>query len=105
MADPTSPLFRLELPSGPDQQIVDCVQSVSLDAGPDAMYYAGCTPERSEAGIYRLDPASGRTQLLGRLPAEQSVIAGLAVSPDGKTILVSNQLPRSADLMLIENFR
>jgi hypothetical protein len=33
------------------------------------------------------------------------VIAGLAVSPDGKAILFSSQLPRSADLMLIENFR
>ena len=103
--DPTSPLFRLELPSGPEQQVVDCVQSVSLDAGPDAIYYAGCTPERSEAGIYRLDLASGRPQLLGRLPAQYSLIAGLAVSPDAKTILFSNQLPRSADLMLIEDFR
>jgi Tol biopolymer transport system component/predicted Ser/Thr protein kinase len=103
--DPTSPLFRLELPDGPEQRVVDCVQSVSLESGPDGLYYAGCTPDRSEAAIYRLDAASGRPRLLGRLPAANSVIAGLAVSPDGRTILFASQLPRSADLMLIENFR
>jgi Tol biopolymer transport system component len=69
------------------------------------MYYASCTPDGSEAAIYRLDPASGRRQLLGQLPAEQSQVVGLAASPDGKTILYASQLPRLADLMLIENFR
>ncbi len=102
---PTSPLFRLELPDGPEQQVVGCVQAASLEPGPDGMYYAGCAQERPEVALYRFDSASQRAQLLGRLPAEHSTIAGLAVSPDGKTILVSSQLPNLADLMLIENFR
>ena len=103
--DPISALFRLELPSGPEQQVVDCIRSVSLDAGPDAMYYVGCEPDRSEASVYRLETASGRPQLLGRLPPEYSQISGLAVSPDAKTILFSSNPKGFADLMLIENFR
>jgi Tol biopolymer transport system component len=99
------PLFRMSLPEGLEQQVVDCVQSVSLEAGPDGMYYAGCGPPGSEAEIYRLDVASGRRQLLGRVPAERSLVTALAVSPDGKTILFASLVPRRADLMLIENFR
>ena len=101
--DPTSPLFRLELPDGPARQVVDCVHSRSLADAPDGIYFVGCAPEGAEAPLYRLDPKSGRTRLLGRLPA--SVNWGIAVSPDAKTILFVKTVDRGADLMLIENFR
>ena len=65
----SSPLFRLELPNGPVRQVVDCVQSRSLADGPDAMYYLGCVPFGADSPLYRLDPRSGRSQLLGTLAA------------------------------------
>ena len=46
------------LPGGPERQVVDCVQSRSLADGPDGIYYLGCAAGRSEAPLYRLDPAS-----------------------------------------------
>jgi Tol biopolymer transport system component len=102
--DPSSPLFRLELPDGPVRQVVDCVQSRSLADGPDAMYYLGCVPSGADSPLYRLDPRSGRSQLLGTLAAVDGNV-GLAVSPDATTILFVTSINRGSDLMLIENFR
>jgi hypothetical protein len=54
-----------------------------------------------------IDMASGRDRLLGRLEhfPPDTMGTGLAVSPDGKTILFRGLVRRGADLMLIENFR
>jgi Tol biopolymer transport system component len=102
--DPSSPLFRLELPDGPVHQVADCVQGRSLSDGPDGMYFLACAPDEAEAPLYRFDPKSGRSRLLGMLPASVGNV-GITVSPDAKTILFVKTVDRGADLMLIENFR
>jgi len=102
--DPTSPLFRLELPDGPVRQVADCVYGRGLADGPDGIYVVGCGPDGAEAPLYRLDPATGRSILLGTVAASGGS-AGIAVSPDAKTILFVKTVDRGADLMLIENFR
>jgi Tol biopolymer transport system component len=103
--DPSSPLLRLDLAKrGPPIRVVDCVQSRSLADGPDGMYYLGCVPYGVEAPLYRVDPKTGRSHLLGRVAAVQGNV-GLAVSPDSKTILFVSEVNRGADLVLIENFR
>jgi len=100
----TSPLFQLELPNGPARQVVDCVQGRSLADGPDGMYYLGCVPYGADSPLHRLDVRSGRSERLGTVAASIGNV-GLAVSPDGRTILFLSGLNRGADLMLVENFR
>ncbi len=102
--DETSPLVSLPLAGGPERPVVDCVLSRSLADGPDGMYYLGCSPELREAPLYRLDPATGRSRLLGKVETGRG-LRHLAVSPDGKTILFTRMVAEGADLMLIENFR
>jgi len=102
--DPTSPLFRLELPDGPVRQVADCVYGRGLADGPDGIYFVGCGPDGAEAPLHRLDPATGRSIPLGTVTASGG-IGGIAVSPDAKTILFVKTVDRGADLMLIENFR
>jgi hypothetical protein len=55
-----------------------------------------------EAPLYLLDPATRRDRLLGPL---EGYDMGLAVSPDGRSILYTRVLGDGSDLMLIENFR
>jgi hypothetical protein len=60
-------------------------------------------PPGSQIPIQVLDPSTGRVRVLGsvKAPFEPN---RLAVSPDGKTVLVQRNTTTS-DLMLIENFR
>ena len=54
-----------------------------------------------------MDPETGRDRLLGRLEKYEYRFGplGLAVSPDGKSVLYPRRIRDSFDLMLIENFR
>ncbi len=103
---------------GPERQVLDCVPTgaaFTVDAA--GIYHLGCAdgPEASSpegvaghppAALFLLDPATGQDRLLGKLEQAMSG-SGLAVSPDGKTILyVRGQImPGNGDLMMIENFR
>ena len=54
-----------------------------------------------------MNPDTGRDRLLGRLEKydNQFPALGLAVSPDGMSVLYVRRMRDSWDLMLIENFR
>jgi len=81
------------------------VLSRSLADGPDGIYYLGCPEGQSESPLYRLDPATGRSRLLGTLETGGATASfGLAISPDGKTILFTKTVAKGADLLMIENF-
>jgi hypothetical protein len=60
-------------------------------------------PQGSQIPIHVLDLSTGRVRVLGsvKAPFEPN---RLAVSPDGRTILIHRNTPNS-DLMLIEHFR
>jgi len=107
--DGSSPLSSLTLPDGLARRVVDCVISRRLADGPDGIHYLGCPLGQNEAPLYRLDPATGRSRLLGKLHGEYRGapvgVQGLAVSPDGRTILFTRLVPRISDLMMIENLR
>jgi serine/threonine protein kinase/dipeptidyl aminopeptidase/acylaminoacyl peptidase len=100
-----SPLLALPLAGGPERQLVDCV--AGFDVGQGGVYYRGCLPGIASAPLgpdapfFLLDPTTGRQRLLGKL----SPGGGLAVSPDGKTILFAKRVGEGHDLMMIENFR
>ena len=99
-----SPLLALPLAGGPTRQLLPCVSDVNFAVGPAGIYYAACgrwpravhSPARHELGEIG---CSG--DIRDTFPFNFN---RLAVSPDGKTILIQQQ-SLSSDLMLIENFR
>jgi Tol biopolymer transport system component len=98
-----SPLLAMPLAGGPARQLLPCVSFVNYAVGPAGIYYAACDPGL-ERSIHLLDGA-GRDRVLGSVKGPWGfVLNRLAVSPDGKTILIQ-QGSVSNDLMMIENFR
>jgi hypothetical protein len=97
----TSPLFALTL-GGAERQLADCVAARALASHAGALYYLGCGADRMP--LVRRDLVSGLTETLGTVKATGCCM-GLAVSPDGKTILFGRTLATGADLMLFEDFR
>jgi Tol biopolymer transport system component len=98
-----SPLLAQRLTGGPVRQLLPCVNGVNYAVGPAGIYYAACGPG-PQRSIHLFDKA-GRDRVLGAARDPWGYwLNRLAVSPDGKTVLVQQQT-LSADLMLIENFR
>ena len=95
-----------------------CVKYLSFAVVNTGVYFSPCGSRRdrdqsngfiqtwapgSQIPIHGVDPSTGRVRVIAsvKTPFEPS---RLAVSPDGKTILVHRNTTIS-DLMLIENFR
>jgi serine/threonine protein kinase len=71
----------------------------------DAIYYIPCQ-SGSDVAIYRLNPATGERQQVGRLVAYQAGMpSGFEVSPDERTILYDRVVSAGEDLMVMENFK
>jgi hypothetical protein len=101
-ADDEGPLVAHPLDGSPERVAVDCVAFRGFDVGPDGIYYVGCATAEREQLFHRLDPATGRHEILGR--AEMAGEHTITVSPSRGPILFTEAILR-ADLMLIENFR
>ena len=101
-ADTDSPLLALPLAGGPARQLVRCVKAQSFTLAASGIYYAPCDTG-PEAIVHLLDRATGRDRVLASV-TEPFNASGLAVSPDGTTMLV-HRYTENADLMLLENFR
>jgi len=107
-AEGDSPLVMLPLSGGPARQLAECVRyegyiaGKGLAVGAAGIYYGPCGsgPQRS---IHLIDPATGRDREVGRV-SDPFFLSGLAISPDGNTILV-HRGAETADLVLLENFR
>ncbi len=112
-----APLIALPLAGGPERKILECVPTGSAFAvGAAGIYHLGCAsgpearpegvPGQPPAALLLLDATTGQDRLLGKLEQAMSG-SGLAVSPDGKTILYvrGQTMPGNGDLMMIENFR
>jgi DNA-binding beta-propeller fold protein YncE len=113
-----SPLLAVPIAGGKPRQIVPCVRFLSWAVTSTGVYYSPCGnrrdrdqtngfvqtwPRGSQIPIQVLDPSTGQVRVLGsvKAPFEPN---RLAVSPDGRTVLVQRNTTTS-DLMLIEHFR
>lgn len=70
----------------------------------DGIYFVN---PRTEAG-YTLELFSFATKAITRVTALENVnefISGLAISPDRRQILYTQQDPLNSDIMVVENFR
>ena len=95
--------MAMPLTGGGARQLVACVKNSAFGAGPQGVYYVPCDPS-SNPPVHVLDLETGRDRRLGTLEGLIDRPLGLAVSPDGKTILYPRLTNQNADLMLIENF-
>ena len=106
--DADSPLLALPLNGGAPRQLVACVRNSAFGAGSLGIYYVACGAIPDPA-LHVIEAESGRDRILGRLEHYESdpwvAPLGLAVSPDGTSILYLRHMSDSADLMLIENFK
>jgi Tol biopolymer transport system component/predicted Ser/Thr protein kinase len=104
--DVESPLLALSLTGGPTRQLVKCAKGTAFSVASQSLYYVECGSDPNPA-VHVMDSSTGRDRLLGRLERFSSSYypMGLAVSPDGTTILYNKVVNHGADLMLIENFR
>ena len=101
-----SPLVALTLAGGAERTVAACVPAwpASFDVVASGVYYPDC--RTGDPVLHRLDPASGRDEVLGTLEKWERYSSGtIAVSPDGRTILYPKTVREGSDLMLIESFR
>lgn len=103
----TSPLYTMPAAGGDEQSMIDCVMSRALAVTPpNNLYYLGCTSGASPVTVHRRDLSTGRDEVLGTIErGPRKVFLGLAVSPDGKTILYARFVAGGSDLMMLEHFR
>jgi Tol biopolymer transport system component len=97
-------VFALPLTGGPERKLLDCVASTGFAISPGSLYHIGCEQTPSGWPLLVLDLATGRDRFLGSLE-KCDPMYGLAVSPDGKTILYERVVSDGSDLMMIEHFR
>jgi hypothetical protein len=90
---------------GQPREVIPCVRELAFAVRPSVIYYAACGPGRSRP-LRVFDRRTGQTRDLGILTDVFRMAGGnrVAVSPDGKTILVHRE-SFTSDLMMIENFR
>jgi sugar lactone lactonase YvrE len=98
-----SELLTTTLADGAERTALDCVRGRGFVPASEGLYHVGCGgPQPREAPLYLLDLATKRDRLLGQL---EGYDMGLAVSPDGRSILFTRVQGEGSDLVLIENFR
>ena len=97
-----SPLAAAPLAGGPEREVVACVPWFGFALGPGGVYHLACQADEAGRPLYRLDPATGQSRLLGKLAG---AIGELTLSPDGLTVLYSKEVGEGSDLMMIEGFQ
>lgn len=100
------PLVSVPLGGGRARQIVNCVSPTAFSAGSRDIYYVGCHAG-ADPLVHALNPTTGDDRPLNTLNAAEGDVPflGLAVAPDGNSILYTRHVGQRADLMMIENFR
>lgn len=106
----TSPVMAQPLAGGAPHQIIACVIGTAVAVNDTGIYYVPCSASFAPGHttpVRVMDPRTGKDREVGRLEEYQigNLTAGLAVAPDGKTILYSRVVSSGSDLMMIENFR
>jgi Tol biopolymer transport system component len=92
---------------GQARTVLRCVHGGNYALGPQGIFHVECGSPQGPTGSRRVlrlwDAATGQDRPVASV--EATYIAGLSVSPDGRTILYGHSSWGTADLMMIENFR
>jgi len=96
---PTS-LWKMPVEGGEETKVLDSVHNWAVvDQG---LWFNSWTKPR-DAALQFLEFATGKVTRVA--PISKRLAAGLAVSPDGRTILYAQTDQQGSELMLVENFR
>ncbi len=88
--------------------IIPCVTQSVYAVAAQGIYYVPCHDDAHPGPDSQLlvrNPVTLQDHRYGTLEKFQNASGGLAVSPDGQTILYTRLVSGGADLMLIQNFR
>jgi len=98
-------LLARQTTGGEARTILRCVDDYTVESR--GILYLECAGPPGSAGsrrkLRRWDAATGQDRLVASI--EATIVIGLSVSPDGRTILYGHSSWGTADLMMIENFR
>ena len=96
------------LTGGKPLRIIPCVSQSAYSVAADGIYYVPCQdavhPDPN-AEVHVLNPVTPEDRRRGRLEKFSEFTGGIAVSPDGHTILYTRAVSRGADFIVIQNFR
>ena len=96
-------LWRVPVRGGEETEVLPSVTLLNFAVANDGIYYIPSANAQRQYSIQYFSFATGKSvSILGLSYAPG---AGIAVSPDGKTLLYTLMDDRSSDLMLVEDFR
>jgi Tol biopolymer transport system component/DNA-binding winged helix-turn-helix (wHTH) protein len=101
-------LMAQPLTGGEPRKLIPCVSESQYSIAAEVIYYVPCQDSAHpdpNPPVHVLNPVTRKDHRHGRLEKFENVRGGLAVSPDGQTILYTRLVSRGADLMSIQNFR
>ncbi|MDH4179997.1 MAG: DUF5050 domain-containing protein, partial [Armatimonadota bacterium] len=96
------PLFRLPLEGGEESQVLESVHRRAFAVTRQGLYFIP-VPVSGVTSVQFFDVTSGKSTSIAKIDRPLSLY--LTVSPDGRTILYSQQDETGSDLMLVENFK
>jgi hypothetical protein len=98
---PPVSLWRMPVEGGGEAKVLDGVADWTL--GPAGVYFIAPRDPRGRSNICLQEFAGGRVRTVAT--TDRPLSLGMAVSPDGRTLLYSQFDEFGRDLMLVENFR
>ena len=92
--------------TGGKPRTIKCVTESVYAVTAQGIYYVPCQDDAGpDSELHVMNPVTLKDRRQGTLEKFENGNGGLAVSPDGQTILYTRLVNRGADLMWIQNFR
>jgi Tol biopolymer transport system component len=101
LTSPTS-LWKMPVEGGEEAKVLDSVGAHTWALVDQGLWFINWT-NPGDAALQFLEFATGKVTRVA--PISKPAAPGLAVSPDGRTILYAQYDQRASELMLVENFR
>jgi Tol biopolymer transport system component len=97
-------LWRMPVEGGEEVKVLDSVHTDGRWAlGREGVYFFTVQDKQGHSDIRLYEFSTGKTRVI--LTVERGVSELIAVSPDGRTILYTQQDEAGSELMMVENFR
>jgi Tol biopolymer transport system component len=101
--DMSGPLWKMPVSGGEESQMLQSVFGRAFSLVNDGIYFIPEPGTDRKPSIQFLSFASGKVKTVAPMSGQPN--EGLSVSPDGRSILFSQNDEAGSDLMLVENFR